>query len=324
LAAFGWPVLASRLPGPLLTRAWSKGLVPAPAGFDVVHAISLATPPVQPAGGADRPALVVVVHDLAWRRHPESTTPRGRRWHEAALARAVRHADALVVPSDVVFDDLCAAGANPMAVTVIGGGTDHLPPADTVGADRVLADHGVLGEFILSVGTLEPRKNLRRLVAAYAAVRPSLPGPWPLVLVGPRGWGSAEGLVSEGVVSVGEVPEGVLSGIYARARTFAYVPLTEGFGLPPLEAMTFGVPVVASSGVPSVSRPDGSPAIASIVDPFDVDAIAAALLSASTDSTVRQTLTTAATADVSERTWRRAAAQHVSLWQAVAADGHRS
>jgi hypothetical protein len=84
LGRFGFPVWCWRLPGPMLTRAWDRGWSPAPAGFPVVHAVSLAVPPV-PAGSR----LCVFVHDLAWRSHPEATTERGRRWHEQALGRAL-------------------------------------------------------------------------------------------------------------------------------------------------------------------------------------------------------------------------------------------
>jgi len=74
-------------------------------------------------------------------------------------------------------------------VEVIDEGSDHLPEPDPAAADAVLARLDVVGPFLLSVGTLEPRKNLPRLVAAYQAARPRLPEPWPLVVVGPTGWG---------------------------------------------------------------------------------------------------------------------------------------
>jgi len=279
-----------------------------------------------------RPTLVVTVHDLAWRHHPDATTPRGRRWHEASLGRALRHADALVVPSHPVANDLLEAGAVPERVTVIDEGADHLPPADGPGATALLRARGVAGGYLLTVGTLQPRKNLARLVAAYEAVRPSLPEPWPLVVVGATGWGAAtpsneragrswrDVFATAGVVAVGAVPDEVLAGLYAGARAFAYVPLAEGFGLPPLEAMTFGVPVVASSAVPSIQQaaPDAPPT-ALVVDPLDVDAIAGALATVSTDDELRRALTTAGTADVGYRTWARAAAAHVGLWRALRA-----
>jgi glycosyltransferase involved in cell wall biosynthesis len=333
LDRFGWPVHASRLPGRLLTRAWDHRLASPPSGYDVVHAVSLAAPPVRGRQGQRRAALVVTVHDLAWRAHPETSTTRGRRWHDASLARALSHADGFVVPSRPVAADLIAAGADPVAVTVIGEGADHLADADHAGASALLRRHGVSGGYLLTVGTREPRKNLGRLVAAYGAARASLPEPWPLVVVGPRGWGAPgaggavvgtggrswdEVLATPGVVAVGAVPDPVLAGLYASAVAFAYVPVAEGFGLPPLEAMTFGVPVVASTTVPSVEPGPGSPPVAALVDPFDVDAIAASLVAVSTDAGRRASLIAAATAGLGGRTWRRAAEAHVELWDRLA------
>ena len=84
LSAFGRPLHTSRLPGRLLTRAWDHGLTRAPAGFDIVQSVSLASPQLR---RSSRERLVVTVHDVAWRRYPEATTRRGARWHEAALRR---------------------------------------------------------------------------------------------------------------------------------------------------------------------------------------------------------------------------------------------
>ena len=133
--------------------------------------------------------MVVTVHDLLWRRVPDAYPARGRAWHEAALRRALRRADRFVVPADVVADDLEGAGAPGPAITVIPMGSDHLPPPDFDAGAALLARLGIQGPFLLSVGTLEPRKNQARLIEAYTRIRGSLPEPWPLVLVGPTGWG---------------------------------------------------------------------------------------------------------------------------------------
>ncbi len=122
LRSLGYPLRGSRLPGPVLTRAWDRGLLRAPAGFDVVHATSLSTME------AGRAVLVATVHDLLWRRVPEAYPPRGRAWHEAALRRALDRADRFIVPADVVAEDLAGAGARRDAITVIPMGSDHLPP----------------------------------------------------------------------------------------------------------------------------------------------------------------------------------------------------
>ncbi|HVX21546.1 MAG TPA: glycosyltransferase family 1 protein [Acidimicrobiales bacterium] len=324
LERWGMPVRTSLLPGPVLTRGWDRGLVRAPGGFGVVHAVSTAAPPVR-RSGRRRQVLVVTVHDTVWRRFPEATTRRGRRWHEAALRRALRHADVLLVPSPEAAGELRVAGAADRRVSVLRWGTDHLPSPDRAGADALLHRLGVHGPYLLTASTREPRKNLHRLVAGYRLARRSLPEPWPLVVVGPPGWGDAalgpDGSPGspppEGVVAAGLVTDEVLAALYDGARAFAYVPLAEGYGLPPLEAMTFGVPVVASTGVPSVVSHAAAPS-ALRVDPMDVDAIADALVAAAVDDALRATLAARGRALVAGRTWRQAARWHADLWKALA------
>ena len=294
------------LPGPLLTRAFDRGLVRAPDGFDVVHALSLATP--EP----ERAALVTTVHDLLWRRVPETYNRRGRAWHEAALERAIRRSRRFSVPSEVVADDLVAAGVPDDLVTVIPMGCDHLPPPDIPAVDALLAKLGVAGPFLLSVGTMEPRKNLARLAEAYGRIRSSLPEPWPLVVIGPSGWGE-QLHVHDGVVMAGMVTPGELAGLYARSRLLAYVPLMEGFGLPPVEAMLVGTPVVASN-VPSTHD------AALRVDPNDTDSIAEGLLVVAKDETVRRDLQAAGRRRAAELSWSAIADRHVDLWEGLRGD----
>lgn len=323
LARFGFEVQTSRLPGRLLTRAWDHGLGAVPPGHQVVHAVSLAVPPL-PSGKGGRPALCVAVHDLAWRRYPEATTPRGRRWHEAALRRALDRADAVVVPSVQVADELSAATPGGPPVTVIRWGADHLPPADGRRTTDLLAGQGVEGPYVLSVGTLEPRKNLGRLVDAYRRAVPSLPEPWPLLVAGPRGWGEGvPGASPEGpgrVVRLGPVDDEVLAGLYAGARLFAYVPLAEGYGFPPVEAMAAGAPVVAGAGVPSVlpDTPGPSEPAALVVDPEDVDAMAEAIVVVATDEERRRELVRRGRELVAARTWSSVAGHHRRLWDGLA------
>ena len=317
LAGFGRPVVTSRLPGPLLTRAWDHGLSRAPAGYDAVHSVSLAAPPLR-RGSPD--TLIVTVHDVAWRRHPEATTRRGRRWHEAAMHRAARRASAFVVPSRLVAADLVAFGVEAGRVTVVPGGADHLADPDITATSALLRRVGISGEFLLTVGTLEPRKNVDRLVRAFGRVRRSLPGPWPLVIVGPAGWGPEPDRRSDtdGVVFTGAVSDPVLAGLYQRARAFAYVPLTEGYGLPPLEAMRMGTPCVVANEVPSVHDlgASGDPP-ARIVDPLDIDDIAAGLGAVLTDDAVRADLAARGADYARSRTWEAVARQHIDLWRTL-------
>jgi glycosyltransferase involved in cell wall biosynthesis len=317
LAAFGRPVLTSRLPSRVLTRAWDHGLSRAPAGFDIVHSVSLASPQLRHSSPEQ---LVVTVHDVAWRRHPETTTRRGGNWHEAALRRAGRSGAALVVPSRLVAADLAAWGIAASRVTVVPSGADHLPAPDPGATDALLGRVGVSGAFLLTVSTLEPRKNVDRLVRAFGRVRSSLPGPWPLVIVGPTGWGPGpeKPPPADHIVFTGPVPAVVLSELYRRARAFAYVPLTEGYGLPPLEAMQFGVPTVVSDEVPSVHDLGvPGPAPARIVDPLDVDDIAAGLAAVLMDEDLRLALAHRGATYAAARTWNATARAHLALWRSL-------
>ena len=306
LQALGLPIRSSPLPAPLLTRAWDRGLLAAPSGYDIVHSVSQAMPPVRSGRGS------LMVHDVAWREVPETFPARGRRWHEASLRRAVAAGHLMVVPSRRTAGLLVAAGVDAAKVEVVPHGCDHLAPVDDAATDRLLARVGVTGPFLLTVSTLEPRKNLPRLLEAYARARPKLPEPWPLVVVGAKGWGDAlQGSVPHGAVLAGPVQGGALTGLYRRARCFAYVPLVEGFGLPPLEAMQECTPVVASP-LPSTSSGDA----VLEVDPSDVAAIAAALVTASSDEPVRSQLVTAGLGRAAELTWKACARRHVELWEA--------
>jgi glycosyltransferase involved in cell wall biosynthesis len=316
LRRFGHPLALSRLPGPLLTRAWDRGWVGAPTGFDVLHSVSLASP----AHRSGRPS-VVTVHDVAWRRHPEATTVRGGKWHEAALRRAQDSGAALIVTSKLVAADLINDGVASERITIVHGGSDHLVPEDPVQTEALLGRLGIVGEFLLTVSTLEPRKNIDRLLQAYGQARAMLPEPWPLLIVGPNGWGPALSRPAEqaGVFLAGAVSDPVLTGLYRRARAFVYVPLTEGYGLPPLEAMRVGTPSVIANEVPSViDLDDAGPPPALIVDPLQVDEMAAALLAVLTDEDLRVDLRAKGQAHSRSRTWRTAAHQHIGLWKSLA------
>jgi glycosyltransferase involved in cell wall biosynthesis len=303
LAEFGHAVRASRLPGPLFTRALDHGLVRAPRDAEIVHAVSVAT--LEPR----QAPLVVTIHDLLWRTIPDAYPARGRRWHESALRRALARADRFVVPTEALSAELRAVGVGPDSLTVIPMGVDHLPPADEDAASARLARLGVTGPFVLSVGTREPRKNQARLLDAYARVRDRLPERWPLVLVGPEGWGDPLA-PQAGVVSTGAVPGAELAALYARARLVAYVPLVEGFGLPPVEAMWFGTPVVASP-VPSTGD------AAFEVDPRDTDSIAEGMLRVATDEELRERLVARGKEHTSQLTWSNLARRHLAVWRAA-------
>ncbi len=303
LEQLGLPLELASLPAPAVLAAWRVGLDGVRGPGALTHALSFSIPP-------SATPLVVTVHDLAWRALPDAYPPRGRRFHEAALRAALRRAVRLVVPSVEVAEALMATGAEEGRVAVIAEGADHLPEPDLAGARALLTRLGVDGPFYLSVGTLEPRKNLTRLFAAYAELRRRTTAPWPLVVIGPNGWGPDLKALPEGAVLGGRCSDGVLAGCYAMASCFVYVPLLEGFGLPVLEAMRAGTAVVASR-VPSAGE------AALVVDARSVASIAEALFDVAADPTLRGELEQAGCAHVEPLTWRACAAAHVALWADV-------
>ncbi|MGH9300954.1 MAG: glycosyltransferase family 4 protein [Acidimicrobiales bacterium] len=316
LEDFGVAYHPSAAPARVLTGLWAHGLMSMAADAGVVHSTSLAFPNA-------RGPLSVTIHDLSWRNPANGFSARGVRWHEAALDRAFKRARLLIVPSPQVADSVRTAGASPDLVHVVPEGCDHLGLPDAGATDELLKRHGIDTPFLLSVSTLEPRKNLSRLFQAYALARGRLPGPWPLVVVGPKGWGDAPER-TPGVVLVGSVADGVLSGLYGRAQCVAYVPLEEGFGLPAVEAMAAGAGVVASP-VPSLGLADEATGLGSspkrpawVVDPLNLADMAEGLVAMCTDGPDRDEVIRAGTDRAALLTWQACARRHVALWESIA------
>ena len=211
------------------------------------------------------------------------------------------------MPSEATANAVLAAGVGIAddRLVVVGEGADHLGEPDEPAAQALLERLGVLGPYLLTVSTLEPRKNLERLLEAYTLARPKLPEPWPLVVVGPSGWGPSPSPAAlgptAGVVFAGTVEGGVLAAVYRRARLCAYVPIVEGFGLPVVESMAQGTPVV-SSPVPS----SGGASLE--VDPTDVSSIAEGLVVAAGDEMTRTALVARGLARAAALRWVETAA----------------
>jgi glycosyltransferase involved in cell wall biosynthesis len=226
---------------------------------------------------------VVVVYDLVAFLPHARAQERAARIERATIRPAIRRAERLVCISRSTERDLLERfpGAVGKTATIpLAAAADFGRQRDRSELDRVAARYGVAaGSYVLSTGSLEPRKNLARLIRAHGALPHELRRSYPLLLVGPRGWDEQEILHAAGeradsVRLTGFVPEGDLAGLYAACALFCFPSLYEGFGLPVLEAMAAGAPVVTSetSSLPEV----GGDAVA-YVHPEDERSIASAM-----------------------------------------------
>lgn len=216
---------------------------------------------------------VITVHDLAWIRHPETHPIQRVRHLNRHFPRALERADHILTVSAFTRDELMNVFGLPAErITVTPLGVDHIHyrPRSQQDCAQTLQKYGLTWKsYILSVGTLEPRKNLRLTLEAHSQLPTHLQRRYPLILAGARGWCESEFLpllerqIRRGsLLPLGYVPEYELPCLYAGASVFVYPSLYEGFGLPPLEAMACGAPVITSTA--QALREVGGDAILSI------------------------------------------------------------
>lgn len=306
------PVRQLPLPRPVLYETWHRlrwpGVEWATGRVDVIHATGYAVP------RRTRP-LVVTLHDLAWRREPSHFTPRGVRFFEAALRCARLEADLVLCPSLATLEDCAAAGIDRERLRHVPWGM-AAEPATGEEVDAVRRRYGLSGRYILFVGTLEPRKNLSRLLEAVQRLphRDVV-----LAVVGPLGWGGpldgVEDAINDRVKLLGFVPPSEVTPLNRGAAVVCYPSLWEGYGLPVAEALGQGAPVVTSQGTATEELVAGGAGIA--VDPHDADAIAGALAEVLDDPDREASLRQAALARAAERTWETTAELTVEAYETV-------
>ena len=289
---------------------------------DLFHSPDFTLPPVL------RARTLVTVHDLSFLRVPDCFPDGLLRYLETAVPRAVRRADHVIADSHATCLDLIELlGAPQGKVSVIHSGVEprfhHM--SDTASGETmatVRCKYDLPQRFVLSVGTIQPRKNLARLVEAFGrliAQRPTLD--WDLVIAGGKGWLYEEvfeqarvpGL--EGRVRfIGFVDDADLPALYNLAGLFVFPSLYEGFGLPPLEAMACGVPVVCSK-VSSLPEVVGDAALT--IDPLDVTGLAEAMRRAIEDASLRSSLVQQGRARAAQFTWSKAAQELLKVYSDV-------
>ena len=297
--------------GALGRRWWSAGLprYAGRRGFSLFHGTNYEVP----LWG--RTTRVLTVHDLSLFTHPETHEQR-RVWRaRRRLPLMTRAAAAVVTPTEAVRGELCEWLRVPPSkvFAVHEAARECFTPMEGGEATDLLRELGVGGgDFLLAVGTIEPRKNLATLVSAFEEVLRERPASGlRLVVAGGRGWlsgplfESIERSPARGrVVLTGYVSDEQLRALYSACAAFVYPSLYEGFGLPPLEAMSCGAPVVAGR-TPAVAEVSGG--AARLFDPLDHGQLARALLELLEDDAARRALTEAGLRRAAHFSWERTA-----------------
>ena len=289
---------------------------------DLLH-VQYTAPPLAPC------PVVTTIHDLSFEHLPETFKRRSRVQLRLTVRATARRAAHVIAPSEYTRRDLVETyGLDPERVTAIplAVAPHFRPVADAGELERVKRRYGIGGEYVLAVGSIQPRKNLARLVRAYAALhrgrgRSNLPH---LVLVGKKAWlygDTLSAIEAEGlggaVVLTGYVSEGDLPALYTGALCFAYPSFYEGFGLPPLEAMSCGVPVLTGN-LTSLPEVVGDAGLA--VDPFDTDALAEALARLIDDDALRADLRERGLTRARRFDWRETARMTLQVYRRVMGD----
>ncbi|HLA10243.1 MAG TPA: glycosyltransferase family 1 protein [Pyrinomonadaceae bacterium] len=275
---------------------------------DVLH-VQFTAPPIAPC------PVVVSIHDLSFEHLPETFNRRSRMQLRLTVRHSARKAARLISLSEHGRADLIATyKLSPDVVDVIPlAPSARFKPSSSSEVEAVKRMYGIEGDYILAVGSIQPRKNLSRLIAAYSRLRTSWSkGKLPqLVLVGKRAWLYHETLrtiancgVQDSVILTGYVPESQLPALYSGALLFVYPSFFEGFGLPPLEAMKCGTAVIVGD---RTSLPEVVGDAALLIDPFDTDSLRSGIARLLDDADYRNELCVKGLRRAEEFNWQNTA-----------------
>jgi glycosyltransferase involved in cell wall biosynthesis len=273
---------------------------------------------------------VVTVHDLGYLYYPGAHRFLDGLYLDLSTRYNARAASRVIASSQATKDDLVQqCGIEPDKITVVYFGYDETmqPVEDEATIEKVKARYGIQGDYVLHVGTLQPRKNLGRLLEAYAMVRKQAKrGETPcLVMAGRKGWlydqifQQVERLgLESAVILPGYVPQDDLPALLSGAHLFAFPSLYEGFGLPVLEAMACGTPVLCSN-VSSLPEVAGDAAL--LVDPLDVKSMAEAMNRLLQDEGLRSQLVERGYRQVRQFSWERCARETLAVLEDTRSSG---
>lgn len=274
-----------------------------------------------------RVPTVVTIHDLSFEHFPQFFTPKERFFFKRTIPHTARRAAKVLTVSEFSRRDLIETYGLPsdkVVVTPNGVGSEFRPVQDERLVEDLKKKYGIEREYLLSVGNLQPRKNLARLIKAYTRLR-ELAEEFrcQLVLVGRRAWlykhifhEAHRPQYAGDVILTDYVPEADLPGLYSGALAFVYPSIFEGFGLPVLEAMACGTPVITSN---SSSLPEVVGDAGLMVDPFDEEALEKAMLRVVEDAQLRVQLSEQSVRQAAKFSWRRTAELTLAVYQEVMA-----
>lgn len=298
---------------------WALGLEVARLGIDLLHSPDF----IPPAGGVSR--SVLTIHDLNFLYYPQFLTAESHRYYNQQIKWAVRRADHILADSHATKSDLTSLlDVPPEKVSVVHLAADPaFRPLSEAEAGQVAARYDLEPGFLFFVGTLEPRKNLPGLLQAYRLLLNAGVTTAPLVLVGGKGWLYDEVFehvevlhLTERVRFLHDVPDEDLPGLYNAASLLATPSFYEGFGLPALEAMACGTPVVVAerASLPEVAGDAGL-----LVNPDDPDDVARALTRVLTDEPLQARMRELGLAQAARFTWEETARKTLAVYRRVLA-----
>jgi len=307
-------------------RLWHRLQLPLPVEtftgkVRLFHATDFTLPPTLPGT-----KTLLTVHDLSFVRAPETSTPVLKAYLDRVVPRSARRATHVLADSQATKDDLIELyGMPPEKITVLLSGVnpEFKPVTDTNSLRAVRQRYQIPDNpYIMSIGTVQPRKNYARLITALAALGPAHEDVH-LVIAGGRGWLDSpifravydQGL-EDRVHFIGFARDEDLPALYSGAACLAYPSLYEGFGFPVLEAMACATPVVTST-ISSMPEVAGDAAL--LVDPYSVEAIAEALGRLLSDSELRETLVRRGIEQAAQFTWSRTARQLREIYDGMLA-----